>query len=113
MKISQKVWPDLENHKLNTVAQALGIALNHHEAGSDAHACGEILQHALRQTGCVDAIELAEKIGLQLGHISPQERRGCSSTQKTQSKIHSRSKHHHKKVDAHAISPQQRKEGIQ
>lgn len=113
VKISQKVWPDLENHKLNTVAQALGIALNHHEAGSDAHACGEILQHALRQTGCVDAIELAEKIGLQLGHISPQERRGCSSTQKTQSKIHSRSKLHHKKVDAHSISPQQRKEGIQ
>lgn len=113
VKISQKVWPDLENHKLNTVAQALGIALNHHEAGSDAHACGEILQHALRYTGCIDAIELAEKIGLQLGHISPQERRGCSSTQKTQSKIHSRSKHHHKKVDAHAISPQQRKEGIQ
>lgn len=75
VEVSKKVWPELENHKLNTVAQALNIQLNHHEAASDAHACGEILQHALRQTHCTDAHMLAEKLGIRLGTISPESRR--------------------------------------
>lgn len=79
VKVSKKVWPGLENHKLNTVSQALGIALNHHEAGSDAHACGEILQCALAQTQSADADELAEKLQMRLGVISPEGRCSCST----------------------------------
>ena len=58
------------NHKLNTVAEGLGIALHHHEAGSDAYACGEILQCALRETGCTDAVELAEHLQIKLGSLT-------------------------------------------
>ena len=36
VKVSKRVWPELENHKLDTVSAALHIDLNHHEAGSDA-----------------------------------------------------------------------------
>ncbi len=75
VEVSKKVWSELENHKLNTVADALGISLNHHEAASDAHACGEILQCALRKTGCTDAQMLAENLGMHLGMISPEGRR--------------------------------------
>lgn len=78
VKISQKVWPDLENHKLNTVAEALGIPLNHHEAGSDARAAGLILQAALRETGSKDVEELAARIGMRIGHLSPNEVISCS-----------------------------------
>lgn len=67
VKVSQAVWPEMENHRLNTVAEALGITLEHHKAGSDAHACGLILLEALRETGCTDAAELAEQLGMQLG----------------------------------------------
>ena len=51
VKVSKRVWPELENHKLDTVSAALHIDLNHHEAGSDARAAGLILQAALRRTG--------------------------------------------------------------
>ena len=34
VKVSKRVWPELENHKLDTVSAALHIDLNHHEAGS-------------------------------------------------------------------------------
>ena len=78
VKVSRRVWPALANHKLDTVADALGITLNHHEAGSDARAAGLILQAALRETGSADADELAEKIGMRLGRISPMGTTPCS-----------------------------------
>jgi DNA polymerase-3 subunit epsilon len=79
VKVSQKLWPDLENHKLDTVSAALHIPLNHHEAGSDAHACGLILRHALEQSGCQSVEALARQLGIQLGQISPFGCLPCSS----------------------------------
>ena len=78
VKVAQRVWPDLPNHKLDTVADALGIALNHHEAGSDAHAAGMILQAAIHTTGSADVDALAEKIGMRLGRISAIGTMPCS-----------------------------------
>lgn len=42
VNISRRSWPGLYNHKLSTVAQHLGINLNHHQADSDAEACARI-----------------------------------------------------------------------
>lgn len=40
---SRKVFPDLENHQLHTVAQECGYVLeNHHHALADAEACAAI-----------------------------------------------------------------------
>ena len=78
VKVSKRVWPELENHKLDTVSAALHIDLNHHEAGSDARAAGLILQAALRRTGSADADALAEKIGMRLGRISSMGKTPCS-----------------------------------
>ena len=36
-------YPDMENHKLNTLCDHLGITLDHHNAGSDSHACAMLL----------------------------------------------------------------------
>ena len=85
VKVSQRVWPELENHKLDTVSAALGIDLNHHEAGSDARAAGLILQAALRDTGSADADALAQKIGMRLGRISCMGKTPCSIAKETQS----------------------------
>lgn len=79
VKVSKRVWPELENHKLDTVSAALHIDLNHHEAGSDARAAGLILQAALRRTGSADADALAEKIGMRLGRISSMGKTPCAS----------------------------------
>ncbi len=86
VKVSQKLWPDLVNHKLDTVSDFLGISLNHHEAGSDAHACGLILQHALLETGSPSIEALAEKLDIQLGEIRPDGHTACSSTKKKPSR---------------------------
>ena len=83
VKVAQRVWPELANHKLDTVAGALGIALNHHEAGSDARAAGLILQAALRETGSVDADDLACRIGMRLGRISCMGTVPCSIAKAT------------------------------
>jgi len=48
VKLARKVWPDLTNHKLNTVSDHLGIVLQHHHAGSDAEACARIAIEGLK-----------------------------------------------------------------
>lgn len=47
-QMSKEAAPDLPNHKLNTLCDCLCIELDHHNAGSDARACGKV---ALR---CID-----------------------------------------------------------
>lgn len=79
VKVAQKLWPELENHKLDTVSTALHIPLNHHEAGSDAHACGLILRQALLETGCESVEALAGRLDIRLGEISPTRCISCSS----------------------------------
>lgn len=90
VEVSKKVWPELENHKLNTVAGALHISLHHHQAASDARASGEILQRALEQTHCADAQKLAEKLHVHLGTISPEDRRSAAAAKQIarEQKIH-------------------------
>ncbi len=39
VELSQKAYPDLPSHKLNNLAEALGIDFNHHRAYDDAYAC--------------------------------------------------------------------------
>ena len=87
VKVARRVWPGLDNHKLDTVSAALGIELDHHEAGSDARAAGLILQAALRETGSADADELAEKIGMRLGRISCMGMVPCSIAKEARGKM--------------------------
>lgn len=47
VNLSRVAWPGLYNHKLPTVAEHLGIPLNHHDAASDAEASARIYLEAL------------------------------------------------------------------
>lgn len=47
-QMSRKLLPQLCNHRLNTLCDYLELQLEHHHAGSDSRACGEILLHHLR-----------------------------------------------------------------
>ena len=44
-RMGQKLLPELENHRLDTMAASLGIPLRHHNALSDARACAGLLQY--------------------------------------------------------------------
>lgn len=47
-RMSKKIIKDVENHRLDTICRRLGIDLSHHNAGSDARACAEILRYCLK-----------------------------------------------------------------
>lgn len=63
VKISQKVWPELENHKLDTVGSFLDIDFNHHNALDDARTCAAIPIYA----GAELAVDSLERLTRQLG----------------------------------------------
>ena len=53
-QMSRRLLPGLENHRLGTLCQYLHVELDHHHAGSDSRACGEIFLHCLRAGGAVE-----------------------------------------------------------
>lgn len=59
--LSRKLWNDMENHKLNTVAENLGFSFNHHQALDDARACEYIVRKALEETG-LPSVEALMKV---------------------------------------------------
>ena len=63
VKISQKVWPELENHKLDTVGSFLHIDFNHHNALDDARTCAAIPIYA----GAELAVDNLERLTRLLG----------------------------------------------
>jgi DNA polymerase III epsilon subunit family exonuclease len=51
VNFSRKVFPDMENHKLDTVSRILGIDLTrHHRALADAYACMEIFRKCVESS---------------------------------------------------------------
>lgn len=87
VKLSQQLWPEMENHKLDTVCNDLNITLNHHEALSDARACGYIFGKALYSQHCQQASDLLEALEIRKGHISPSGRQSCSTSEEIRKKI--------------------------
>ena len=49
VQMGRRCCPSLPNHKLNTLCEHYGIALDHHQAGSDSRACAELLLRYLEQ----------------------------------------------------------------
>jgi len=47
--VARRLWPNLQNHKLPTVCQALGISIVHHDGLSDARACAKIILAAYQK----------------------------------------------------------------
>lgn len=62
VQISRRVWPELPNHKLNTVGDFLSIAFHHHDALEDARTCAAIPVAAAKMRGARDMAELAEML---------------------------------------------------
>lgn len=47
-QMSRRLLPELSDHRLDTLCRYYGVKLEHHRAGSDSRACGEILLRHLR-----------------------------------------------------------------
>jgi DNA polymerase-3 subunit epsilon len=66
VEISRKVWPELANHKLDTVAHFLGYQFRHHQALDDAKACAMIVCEAAKKVHAASMNDLLATLGLHL-----------------------------------------------
>ncbi|MZP29608.1 exonuclease [Heliobacterium undosum] len=78
VETARKTWPSLRNHKLNTVAEFLGVQLNHHDARDDAYAAAQIILHALKSHQVTSVKNLVQKLPLKL-YVTKQEGTGMHS----------------------------------
>lgn len=70
VKVAKKIWPNLANHKLNTVSSYLNFPFRHHDALEDSLACGNILLSACTVTKCNDISSLCSHLGISKGILS-------------------------------------------
>lgn len=69
VNISKQVWPDLINHKLNTLAAYHHISFEHHQALEDARVAAKVFQKAIHSTGAESVEQLLSKLNMTKGHI--------------------------------------------
>lgn len=64
VRLSKKLFPSLEHHRLNDMCDYLGVDLDHHNALSDSYGCLMIVAHAMNLTGIYDAEEMLAGCGI-------------------------------------------------
>lgn len=69
-KASQKIFKNLINHQLDTIANTLGIYFTHHNAVEDAKATAEVLLHMIRARQCGSIDDFAKSLNLRFGKVN-------------------------------------------
>lgn len=69
VKMAQKVWPHLGSHKLNILAQHLGLSFLHHNAAEDAAICAQASIAIARALKVVEIRDIAPAIGMRSGRL--------------------------------------------
>lgn len=70
-KSARRAWPELPNHRLDTVAGRAGFHFMHHRAGDDAAAAAAVLCAMMQERNCSTVAELADALEINLGRLSP------------------------------------------
>lgn len=79
VKIAQKTWPDMDNHKLNTMSDYLSFQFKHHDALDDCLACANVLIEACKKENVTSPEKLAAKLKIQTGRLYPGGYKPCST----------------------------------
>lgn len=66
VKLSQKMWPELLNHKLNTMGDFLGEKFHHHHALEDARICAKIPLAIAKELHVNDFLHIASKLDVKI-----------------------------------------------
>ncbi|MCT2535262.1 3'-5' exonuclease [Aquibacillus koreensis] len=67
--LSKKIWPGLENYKLNTLADFRNIVFHHHNALEDARVAAQILIHAMKEKEMDSVSKLSDVHTISQGRI--------------------------------------------
>ena len=62
VRFARAALPGMPNYKLNTLCSELSIPLDHHRAGSDAHAAAELLLRCLRAGDVSQCVRTAKMV---------------------------------------------------
>jgi DNA polymerase-3 subunit epsilon len=69
LKMAQKIWLDLPSHRLNAVADFLGLSFEHHNAAEDALMCGHVALAAADYLGVGSILDVPERIEMIPGRL--------------------------------------------
>jgi len=79
VKLAQKHWCDLPNHKLNTLSNHLNFKFNHHDALDDTLACANVLTSIGTELNLNCAKEVAKELKVKIGKMYPGGYKACSA----------------------------------
>ncbi len=72
LEIARKTWPRLGSHKLDVVADHLGIRLKHHDAQDDSHSAAQIVLQAGQHHQVNTTQELIKNLNLKVHELRPE-----------------------------------------
>ncbi|MDE1994526.1 MAG: 3'-5' exonuclease [Rhizobiaceae bacterium] len=78
VKMAQRVWPQLISHKLNVLAEHLGLSFAHHNAAEDAVICAQVSIAIARDLNVGNILEIPERIGMKIGRLFSGGYTACS-----------------------------------
>jgi len=70
---ARNVWPELDRHRLNLMAEHLDLRFHHHDAAEDAYASAHIMLSAAEKMECDTIEELYQKLDKPLSVIQPRQ----------------------------------------
>lgn len=82
VKMAQKIWPNLPSHKLNVLADYLGLTFKHHNAAEDAAICAQATIAMARSVGAPSLTEVPCMIGMRPGRLFAGGYEACTSRRK-------------------------------
>lgn len=82
VKMAQKIWPNLPSHKLNVLADYLGLTFKHHNAAEDAAICAQATIAMARSVGAPNLTEVPRMIGMRPGRLFAGGYEACTSRRK-------------------------------
>ncbi|MDM8158505.1 exonuclease domain-containing protein [Labilibaculum sp. K2S] len=71
VQICRNIWPNMPNHKLNTIAHLFDIPLRHHDALEDTLACAKIAIKACEVMNMNSLTHLAHELRIAPGKLNP------------------------------------------
>ncbi len=70
-QLARRVWPELPNHKLNTLAAHVGFDFRHHQAQADAEAAGRVMVAMMEEVDAKTMAELLQKTNMASKRFCP------------------------------------------
>ncbi len=78
-RLARRTWPTLPAYGLSYLSRELGLALDHHEAGSDAAASAGVMLAAIRELGASSLDDMFDRLGMRPGTLTPDSFVGVSA----------------------------------